>query len=229
MTQIKDKTIQLTSAELEQLLEQRRAEEREAERKKIEAEKAAERQRRDAYEGIKAGVVHAVMSKVEQVTNDVEALHEFVKNETEAFKEVMREYGQLRFDNQMSYRIQEGNLRIEVKGNKVKRFDERADIAAARLIEFMRTWIETAPGGHDNPMYQLAMVLLERNKEGELDYKNISQLYSLEAQFDEPEYSEIMQLFKESHLVEGNAIRYYFWRKDDLGVWRKIEPSFNRM
>lgn len=204
--------------ELEALVAQRKRQERDAEEAK-----------RDAYEGIRAEVVHAVMSKVEQVTSDVEALHEYVKNETEAFKDVMREYGRLRFENQMSYRIQEGNLRIEVKSNKVKRFDERADIAAARLIEFMRKWIETAPGGDDNPMYQLAMVLLERNKEGELDYKNISKLYSLEAQFDEPEYSEIMQLFKESHLVEGNAIRYYFWRKDDLGVWRKIEPSFNRM
>ena len=198
------------------------------ERKK-KLERQAENAKRDAYEGIRAEVVHAVMQKVQQVTSDVEALHEFVQNETEAFKAVMAEYGRLRFENQMSFQIQAGDYRIEVKSNKVKRFDERADIAAARLIEFMRKWIETAPGGDDNPMYQLAMVLLERNKEGELDYKNISKLYSLEAKFDEPEYSEIMQLFKESHLVEGNATKYYFWKRDNLGVWRRIEPSFNRL
>lgn len=198
------------------------------ERKK-KLERQAENAKRDAYEGIRAEVVHSIMQKVQQVTSDVEALHEFVQNETEAFKAVMAEYGRLRFENQMSFQIQAGDYRIEVKSNKVKRFDERADIAAARLIEFMRKWIETAPGGDDNPMYQLAMVLLERNKEGELDYKNISKLYSLEAKFDEPEYSEIMQLFKESHLVEGNATKYYFWKRDNLGVWRRIEPSFNRL
>ena len=79
-------------------------------------------------------------------------------------------------------------------------------------------------------MYQLAMVLLDRNKEGDLDYKNISKLYQLESKFNDCEYSrEIMELFKESHLVEGNAIRYYFWRKDKNEVWRRIEPSFNRL
>lgn len=209
---------QLSIQDLEALVEMKRKQAREA-----------EQNRRDAYEAIRAQVVHTVMRKVQQVTDDVSQLHDFVMEETSAFKEVMRDYGQLVRDEQMSYRIQDGNYRIEVKSNKVKRFDERADIAATRLIDFMRKWIETAPGGQDNPMYQLAMVLLERNKDGDLDYKNISRLYSMESRFDDPEYSAIMQLFKESHLVEGNAIRYYFWEKDEMGVWRRLEPSFNRM
>lgn len=192
-------------------------------------ERQAEQVRRDAYETIRAQVVHSIMQKVEVVTEDVSALHDFVSSETESFKEVMREYGYLVRDTQMSFRIQDGDYRIEVKSNKVKRFDERADIAAIRLIEFMRKWIQSAPGGVENPMYQLAMVLLERNKDGDLDYKNISKLYELESRFDEKEYSEIMQLFKESHLVEGNAIRYYFWKKDNYDVWRRLEPSFNRL
>src|SRR5690606_33962411 len=119
--------------------------------------------------------------------------------------------------------------RIDVKTNKVKKFDERADLAASRLIEFLQKWIERAPGGTDNPMYQLAMVLLERNKDGDLDYKNVSKLYDLESKFADPEYGEIMMLFKESHLVEGTATNYYFWKRDKQSVWRKIEPSFNRL
>ena len=73
------------------------------------------------------------------------------------------------------------------------------------------------------------MTLLERNKNGDLDYKSISKLYELENQFADPEYSDIMNLFKESHLVEGTATNFYFYEKDNLGVWRKLEPSFNRM
>ena len=38
-----------------------------------------------------------------------------------------------------------------------------------------------------------------------------------------------MKLFKESHLVEGTVINFYFYEKTDLGVWKKLEPSFNRL
>jgi hypothetical protein len=211
-------TSNLSIAELESLLQ-----------KKKESERQAALNKREAYEGIRSQLIHNVMQKVEAVTNDAENLHKFVKDETEAFRAVMAEYGQLRTPQQMSYRIQNEKFRIEVKSNKVKKFDERADVAAARLIQFLQDWIKNAPGGSDNPMYQLAMVLLDRNKQGDLDYKNISKLYELESKFADPEYADIMALFKESHLVEGTAINYYFYRRDDLAVWRKIEPSFNRM
>ena len=72
------------------------------------------------------------------------------------------------------------------------------------------------------------MTLLERNKTGDLDYKSISKLYELEDRFD-GEYAEIMQLFKESNVVQKNATNYYFSRLDENGVWRKIEPSFCRL
>ena len=42
-------------------------------------------------------------------------------------------------------------------------------------------------------MYQLAMSLLERNRQGDLDYKSISKLYELEDKFDD-EYKGIMEL-----------------------------------
>lgn len=208
----------ISTAELEELL-----------REKREEENRDQQAKRDAYEGIRAQTVYSIMSKVESITGDVQSLHDFVLSETSAFKEVMSEYGQLRNPHQLSFRIQEGDYRIEVKTNKVKKFDERADLAATRLIEFLQKWIERAPGGTDNPMYQLAMVLLERNKDGDLDYKNVSKLYDLEGKFADPEYGEIMMLFKESHLVEGTATNYYFWKRDKQGVWRKIEPSFNRL
>lgn len=209
---------QFTPAQLKELYEQ-------AKRNEVREANA----RRDAYEAIRAEVVHRIIKKVEAVTSDVECLHTYVSEETSAFKEVMEEYGRLREGGQMSYTLQDGNYKVEVKSNKVKKFDERADVAASRLIEFLQSWIEKADNGSDNPMYQLAMVLLDRNKDGDLDYKNISKLYQLESKFNDPEYSEIMDLFKESHLVEGNATRFYFWKKDKSMVWRKIEPSFNRL
>ena len=164
-----------------------------------------------------------------QVCDEVKGLHAFCVDEIEAFRQVLAEYGQLRREGQMSFSLQEGCFRIEVKSNKVKRFDERADAAASRLIEFLQQWIEGKEDGQENPMYQLAMTLLERNKYGDLDYKSISKLYELEEQFGDAEYTAIMNLFKESHLVEGTATNFYFFEKDKMGVWKKLEPSFNRL
>jgi hypothetical protein len=220
-TQTQKQTIdlsQVSSADLEALLLQKKKEERD---NKL--------NRRAAYEGIRADVVLHIEQKVRQVTSDVMGLFAFVSQETEAFRAIMGEYGALRSDNQMSYTLQEENFKIEVKTNKVKKFDERADVAASRLIEFLRAWIANKEKGTEDPMYQLAMTLIERNKYGDLDYKSISKLYDLEESFNSPDYSAIMALFRESHLVESTATNFYFWQKNNLGVWTKLEPSFNRL
>lgn len=208
----------LTSKELKELLKQKKEEER-----------RLSLQNRDAYEAIRAELVQRFEQKTALLGEEVAAFHAFCVDELTAFRQTLADYGQLRREGQMSFTIQDGDFKIEVKSNKVKRFDERADAAAARLIDFLQRWIEGKDDGADNPMYQLAMTLLERNKNGDLDYKSISKLYDLEGRFDDKEYSAIMSLFKESHLVEGTATNFYFYKRDKLGVWRRKEISFNRM
>jgi len=198
-------------------------------REKKEQERTQALQKRVAYESIRAELLCKVEQRVRAVAQEVKGLFDFIVGETGAFYDVMKEYGQLRKADQMSFLIPSENFRIEVKTNKVKKFDERADVAASRLIEFLQDWIKQSDKGSDDPMYQLAMTLLERNKYGDLDYKSISKLYELEQQFNSSEYSDIMQLFRESNIVEGTATNFYFWEKSGLGVWRKIEPSFNRL
>lgn len=186
-------------------------------------------QDRQAYEGIRAEFIQQMQLKVCTVVEDVKGLYNYVVDQTAAFKEVLAEYGQLRKSDQLGYTVVEGDFKIEVKSCKVKKFDERADVAATRLIDFLGDWISKSKAGTEDPMYQLAMTLLERNKYGDLDYKSVSKLYDLENKFNDPEYSSIMDLFKESNIVEGTATNYYFSQKDEKGVWCKVEPSFNRM
>ena len=208
----------LSSKELAELLKQKKEEERQQ-----------SLLNRDAYEAIRAELVQRFEQKTTVLVEEVAGFHQFCVGELSAFRQTMADYGQLRRETQMSFTIQEGNFKIEVKSNKVKKFDERADVAASRLIDFLQTWIQGKEDGADNPMYQLAMTLLERNKNGDLDYKSISKLYDLESRFDDPEYTAIMALFKESHLVDGTATNFYFYKRDQLGVWRKQEISFNRL
>lgn len=208
----------LSSDQLLKLAESRKAEEAESFKRQ-----------KQAYESIRAEVVHHIEVKVRQFVGDVQSMYDFIKSEALAFKQVMADYGQLRFENQLSFQLQEGDFKIEVKVNKIKAFDERADIAAARLIEFLKGWISNSEKGVNDPMYQLGMTLLERNRQGDLDYKSISKLYQLEADFNSPEYSDIMQLFKESNVVETTATNFYFYERTEMGVWRKLEPNFNRL
>lgn len=204
-------------------------EEMEALEQKIKAKKSkAKEQNQAAYLELREGFMSKLKGRVLKEASEIEAFANFVRNESQGFLNVMKEYGQLRRSGQMGYVLVHNNFKLEVKANKVKRFDERADVAAERLIEFLRQWIKGKDKGAEDPLYQLAMTFIERNANGDLDYKQISKLYQLEEKFKSQEYSDIMDLFRESHVVEDTAVHYYFYQKDEYDVWRKIEISFNR-
>ena len=191
-------------------------------------EKQNRQDRREAYEALRAEFMHDVFRKVEAIVNEVTGFKSWIDGESEGFKKVMAEYGQTRYDEQNSYTIVDGDLKLEIRSNKVKTFDERADMAAERLIDYLRGYALKSDKGSEDPMYQLAMTLLERNKQGNLDYKSISKLYEMEGKFDD-EYTEIMNLFRESNVVQRTALNYYFSKRDKDGVWRRLEPSFCRL
>ena len=185
--------------------------------------------KRETYEALRGEFMYDVLTRVNDVEQTVSGFKKWLDDETGAFTKVMREYGAVKNDGQQSYTITDGDFKLEVKFNKVKGFDERADIAAERLVDYLKRYMESSEKGVEDPMYQMAMTLLERNKTGDLDYKSISKLYELEDKFDE-EYAEIMQLFKEANVVQNTATNYYFSKRNpETGVWTRIEPSFCRL
>ena len=185
--------------------------------------------KRETYEALRAEFMYDVLTRVNDVEQTVSGFKKWLDGEVTAFTNVMREYGAVKNDGQQSYTITDGDFKLEVKFNKVKGFDERADIAAERLVDYLKRYMAASEKGVEDPMYQMAMTLLERNKTGDLDYKSISKLYELEDKFDE-EYAEIMQLFKEANVVQTTATNYYFSKRNpENGVWTRIEPSFCRL
>ena len=185
--------------------------------------------KRESYEALRGEFMHEVKSHVENVETEVTGFKKWLDEETAAFTKIMREYGAVKNESQQSYTITDGDFKLEVKFNKVKGFDERADLAAERLVDYLKRYMEESEKGVEDPMYQMAMTLLERNKTGDLDYKSISKLYELEDRFDE-EYAEIMRLFKEANVVQTTATNYYFSKRNpENGVWTRIEPSFCRL
>lgn len=185
--------------------------------------------KRETYEALRGEFMYDVLTRVNDVEQTVSGFKKWLDGEISAFTKVMREYGAVKNDGQQSYTITDGDFKLEVKFNKVKGFDERADLAAERLVDYLKRYMAASEKGVEDPMYQMAMTLLERNKTGDLDYKSISKLYELEDKFDE-EYAEIMQLFKEANVVQTTATNYYFSKRNpENGVWSRIEPSFCRL
>lgn len=212
-------------------LSQMTAEEKKALLAQLNADANESRQaKRDAYEGLRAEFMHRVEEFLVNVTADVKGFKQWLEKESEGFISVMRDYGQLKNADQRNYTITDGDFRLQVASNSVKGFDERADMAAERLVAYLKNYMQKSEKGQEDPMYQLAMTLLERNQRGDLDYKSISKLYELEDRFGDQEYKDIMTLFKESNVVQKTAVNYYFFRRHKkTGAWMRIEPSFCRL
>lgn len=186
--------------------------------------------RREAFEGIRAKFTCDVKKRFIEYLQHGKDFASWLRGESETYMEILKEYGKLkRGDEQMGFKLNDEDFKMEAKGCRVKGFDDRADIAEKRLVDFLNEWIGVSDNSRKNPMYKLAMRMIQRNEMGDLDYKSISALYALEEDFNSPEYSEIMSLFRESGTIEGTVIRFYFWRKDKYNNWSKVEPSFNRM
>ena len=189
----------------------------------------SELDKRNAYESIRNSLANNVKERVEEIATKVKAFRDWLDGESEGFKSVMAEYGKLRTTEQRGFSIVVDDFKFEVKSQDVKGFDERSELAAQRLMDFLGAYIEQSEKGKDDPMYQLCMNLLERNRNGKLNYTSISKLYQLEGKFNDEEYSNIMNLFRESNVTKETVVSYYFSQKSDDGVWRKIEPSFCRL
>ena len=185
--------------------------------------------RKRNYQKARVRFITSVERRLRKYVKDGKAFKEWLRVEAETYYNMLKDYGELKREEQLGFTVNSENFRIQVKGNRVKRFDERADIAVKRLMDYLDGWIKRSGNGDGNPLYKLAMSLLQRNEYGDLDYKSISRLYELEGDFNDPEYSEIMQLFRESNTVEGNIIRFYFEERDELNRWKRLEPSFNQM
>ena len=186
------------------------------------------RAKREAYESSKAIFMEAVFGFVDEQKAAIDKFYFDLLEGVDDFLEIMSRYGQIK-KGQKSFTLIHNNLKLMVKTNKVKRFDERGDMAASRLVDFLKAWIKKSEKGENDPLYLLAMKTLERNKSGDLDYKRVSDLYALEDRFNDQEYTSIMKLFRESHIVDKTATHFYFFKKTEREIWKKIELSFNQL
>ncbi len=149
-------------------------------------EKQEKTQRKEAFEAIRMQFVHDVKTRFYEYVQHGKDFAAWIRQEAKGYYNVLVDYGKLKRTEQLGFTVGDETFRMKVKGAHVKGFDERADIAEKRLVDFLNNWIAQKADGKKNPMYKLAMAMVQRNEMGDLDYKSISHLYELESDFADP-------------------------------------------
>jgi|GEM_PF-299904 len=183
-------------------------------KEKQNADLAEKQKKRKAYESQKEELINtlggfALSLKGQMLDLKCESFAELTK-----FREKMLEYGDLRGKekNKGSFELKNERFKIIFRSQISKSFDERAELAEAKLKEFLSTFVKKK----DKSAYSIVMALLERNdKTGDFDINLINRLYKMRDQFDNPLWHQALDLFQESYSPYGTAQYIQFLVKND--------------
>jgi hypothetical protein len=207
----------LSIAELEALLEEKRKE-----------ETAIRNQQREQYEQNRDALITELCDFATHINSQMCDLKYEAMRRLAEFRQDMLEYGSLRFGekNKGSFEIKNDNFKISFSSNVVKTFDERAELAEAKIKEFLRSFVKK----RDMETFKLVNALLERNeKSGDFDMGLINRLYKLEDNYDDLNWKEGIRLFKEAYNPSGTAYYIRFFQKDEIGNWNAILLDFAKV
>jgi len=203
----------LTTEELEALLAQRKKEEKERERKE-----------REAYEKF-------IDDKTSQVVREAMGLHNHMTNfhnktikDLEAMREKLNQYGAIKSTSKGGFmrKTKDGNYKVIYRYTSRGDWDERGEKAEGLLKDFLSDFVKK----RDLKMYKVVSALLERNKEGKLEYSRMQSLYALENEFDDPRWKEAIRLFKEGFKPTDSKMRIEIHKRNETsGKWEPV--SFN--
>lgn len=203
--------------QLESLLQEKRKE-----------AQAAETKKRIAYESRRNDLVTTLGMKAATIAGMMADLKTEAMKDLLAFRELMQEYGELRYGekNKGGFSIKNDFFRIDFSSHINKQFDERANLAEAKLKEFLKSFVRN----RDKKMYSMLMALLERNsKTGDFDINLINRLYQLENQFDDPNWKDAIRLFKEAYSPSGTAQYIKFSQCTETGSYDNIVLDFAKI
>lgn len=209
-------TAELSTAELEQMLANRK----QAEKTAAEKEKASYEKHRDE-----------MVSKVIQTANALfKELGEFktychIEMDNQAVK--LSEYGKLRSNSKGGFSVtnSDDTMRVTRRRDTEPVWDERS----GKAVELIKEFLGDAIKKRDVKMYEILMSFLERNANGELEYSRVMDLYKHEDKFDDPRWKEGLKLIKESFSNHLKGYGYEFKIKGEDGKWQNLYLNFSSL
>lgn len=211
MTEVMEKTAnELTLAELEQLMAQKKAEENNQVKKA-----------REQYEGLKENIILDLVPAAKALSEQLDRFKVKAFSDMDALYELLCSYSKRHADGKGNFSIEipEG-MKISYKRQDTGFFDERSQQAERHIIDFVNSQYKD-----DDATKDLITSLLERKK-GKLDIRLVQKLYSMENSFDDTNWREGIKLLKESWTASETKSYISFEVKNENKEWISINLNF---
>ena len=206
----------MSTQEIEAILQKRKAEEREQEKK---ARKDYERRKDEK-------VMH--MITVAQTINAgvVMFKNECHKEFDEQVEELKKYAGGLRKNSKGGFQLvsSDGRYKMVRSVKSLPTWDERADEAVTLINEFLEDKLKRTKH------FPMIKTLLEKNKAGELSYPMVMRLHEIKDDYDDKRWVKAMQLLEESYSRQYSGYSYEFYIKnEDTGKYEMIPLNFSQL
>jgi uncharacterized protein YjgD (DUF1641 family) len=200
---------ELSTEELDQLLKDRQ--------RQLKAQKQAKAQK---YLNAKDELVNEL---VHDAIGVWEVLKELKQKSFERLKDhyaLMKEYGEVSDNNKGTFQLKsiDGEYKVQFSRQVIKEFDERAEMAAAQLSDFLASRVKK----RSLKDYNMIKGFIEK-KNDKFDVSLVGRLYQMEDNYDEPAWKKAIELFKASY-VEVDTAHYvrFFKRNAETGAFENI-------
>lgn len=206
----------MTEEQLEQELERRKKEKQRAENAK-----------RKKYEQDREDLVNDLIIAAEHNHEALMLLKQQSFEKIQEFHKTMLEYGDVIKSSKGGFSIRDkaDEQRVTFSIQNKKGFDERAEAAELKLMSFLESFVKK----RDKKIYKMVMSLLERTNTGDFDVNLISRLYSMENDFEHPDWVDAIKLFKESYQPSKSTSYITFSKRDNAGKWQTIGLNFSSL
>lgn len=204
---------QLSSKQLEKLLKEKQKEEKQQ----------RERERAD-YEKKRDDMIKASVEEAKELNDTLAKFKKKMLKRVEDYRKLAQKYGDIRSNSKggFSLRTNGGDLVVKYERNTKNEFDERAEMAANLIQEFLLDTVKK----QNQRAYSMISQLLSRNEQGDFNVSRVFQLLQLKDQFDDDRWDKAMRLMEEAYNNRPVSYSVSFMQKDDEGKDKYISLSF---
>jgi hypothetical protein len=204
---------ELTNEELDQLVKDRQ---RKAKADKVKKELA--------YQAAKNELVNKLVHNAQGLSDLLKEFKDQAFDQLNGHYQRMKEYGDVKEGHKGNFQLksEDGEFKVEFTNQIIKEFDERADMAAEHLNEFLLSHVKK----RSKADYNMIKTFIEK-KNDKFDVSLVGRLYQMEDNYEDQLWKKAIELFRVAYVEVGSA--YYvrfFKRNDQSGQWEAINLNF---
>lgn len=206
----------VSTADLEKAIKERKAK-----------EEAAQLKKKEEYEVMKHNLVVKLIYNAIQIEDHLKRFKNDLHIAMDAQAERLAEYGEIRSNSKGGFSILDN--KGEFKVTRIRSTQPTWDERSMKAVELIKDFLSSTVKKHNRKLYEILISFIEKNANGDLEYQKVMNLVSHEDKYDDPRWKEGLKLIKESYSVHLRAYGYEFARKNEQGGWDKINLSFSSM